>query len=210
MPMLDLDDPMAYQNFIQMRPELYQELEQRITAEFQRDRTLMRDPLSPGVKLAVTLRHLVTGDSYTTLQYAFRVASPTIEKFVLEVCHTITRAYQCQVMLCPTLTEDWLLVKSVSRRRWNFPHALGPLDVRHIPVRGPQGGGSLYRNFKGFNSTVLLALVDGDYKFMWVNVGAAGSTSDAQIFKHTHLRHKIEDDTSASLTVSLWRLVDQR
>ena len=53
----------------------------------------MRDPVSPGVKLAVTLRHLATGDSYITLQYAFRVASPTIEKFVPEVCHAITRAY---------------------------------------------------------------------------------------------------------------------
>ena len=77
MPMLHLDDPMACRNFIQMLPELYQELEQRITAEFQRDRTLMKDSMSPGVKLAVTLRHLATGDSYNTLQYSFRVASPT-------------------------------------------------------------------------------------------------------------------------------------
>ena len=66
MPMHHLDDPMAYRNFIQMPPELCQELEQRITAEFQRDRTL-RDPVSPGVKFAVTLRHIATGDSYTTL-----------------------------------------------------------------------------------------------------------------------------------------------
>ena len=57
MPMHHLDDPMAYRNFIQMPPELCQELEQRITAEFQRGRTLMRDPVSPGVKLTVTLRH---------------------------------------------------------------------------------------------------------------------------------------------------------
>ena len=35
--------------------------------------------------------------------------------------------------------------------------------------------------------------MDGDSKFLWVDVGAAGSTSDAQIFKHTELRHKIED-----------------
>ena len=153
----------------------------------------MRDPVSPGVKSAVTLRYLATGDSYTTLQYAFRVASPTIEKFVPEVCDAITRAYRDQVMQCPTLPEDWLLVESVFRRRWNFPHALSALDGRHIPIRCPQGGGSLFRNYKGFHSIVLLALVDGDYKFLWVEVGAAGSTSDTQIFKYTNLRHKIED-----------------
>ena len=90
MPRLRLDDPMAYRNFIRMPPELYQELEQRIIAEFQRDRTLVRDPVSPGVKLAVTLSHLATGDSYTDLQYAFRVASSTIKKFVPEVCDAIT------------------------------------------------------------------------------------------------------------------------
>ena len=52
---------------------------------------------------------------------------------------------------------------------------------------------SLYRNYKGFHSIVLVALVDEDYKFLWVDVRAARSTSDAQIFKHTELRHKIED-----------------
>ena len=31
------------------------------------------------------------------------------------------------------------------------------------------------------------------FKFLWVDMGAAGSTSDDQIFKHTNLRHKIED-----------------
>ena len=188
-----LDDPMEYRNFIQMPPELCQELEQRITAEFQRDRTLMRDPVSPGVKLAVTLGHLATGDSYTTLQYAFRVASLIIKKFVPEVCDAITRAYRDQVLQCPTLPEDWLLVESVFRQRWNFPHALGALDRRHIPIRCPQGGGSLFCKCKGFHSIVLLALVNGDSKFLWVDMGAAGSTSDDQIIRHANLRHKIED-----------------
>ena len=128
MPMHHLDDPMTYRNFIQMPPELCQKLEQRITAEFQRDRTLMRDPVSLGVKLVVTLRHLATGDSYTTLQYAFRLASQTLEKFVPEVCDAITRAYRDQVMQCPTFLEDWLLVESVFCWGWNFPHALGALD----------------------------------------------------------------------------------
>ena len=142
----------------------------------------MREPLSSGLKLAVTLRHLATGDSYTTLQYAFRVASLTTNKFVPEVCDAITRAYQDQVMRCPTLPEDWLQVESLSA-----------LNGKYIPIRCPQGGGSLYHNYKGFHSIVILALVDGNYKFVWVKVGAAGSNSDAQIFKHSDLRPKIED-----------------
>ena len=96
-------------------------------------------------------------------------------------------------MWYPTLPEDWLLIESVFCQRWNFPHALGALDGRHIPIRCPQGGGNLFSNYKGFHSIVLLALEDGDYKFLWMDVGAARSTSDAQIFKHTDLSHKIED-----------------
>ena len=185
MPMHHLDNPMAYRN-IQMPPELCQELGQRITVEFQRDRTLMRDPVSPGVKFVVTLRHLATGDSYTTLQYAFMVASATIEKFVPKVCDAITRAYRDQVTQCPTLPEDWLLVKSVFRRRRNFPHALGALDGRHIPDvnKGEAASSSTA------TPIALLSLVDVDYKFLWVDMGAAGSTSDAQIFKHTDLSTK--------------------
>ena len=35
--------------------------------------------------------------------------------------------------------------------------------------------------------------MDGNYKFLWVDLGAAGSSSDAQIFKHSDLRYKIEE-----------------
>ena len=141
MPRLQLDDPMAYQNFIWMPPELFQEVEQRITAELQRDRTWMRDPVSPGVKLAVTLRHLATGNSYTTLQYAFRVSSTTINNFVPEVCDAILKPYGDQVMRCPTLPEDWSQVAAF-HRRCNISHALGALDGKHIPIRYPEGAAS--------------------------------------------------------------------
>ena len=86
-------------------------------------------------------------------------------------------------------------VDSVFQRRWNIPHAMGALDGKHIPIKCPRRGGSLYHNYKGFHLIVLLALVDGDYKFLWVDLGAAGSSSDAQIFKHSDLRHEIEDGT---------------
>ena len=51
-----------------------------------------------------------------------------------------------------------------------------------------------YFNYKGYFSLVLLALVDTEYKFLWVNIGASGSSSDAQIFDHSKLK-RIENGT---------------
>ena len=42
---------------------------------------------------------------------------------------------------------------------------------------------------------VLLALVDADYKFLWVNLGATVSLSDAQIFNYSKLKRRIENGT---------------
>ena len=39
----------------------------------------------------------------------------------------------------------------------------------------------------------MLALVDRQYKFRWVDVGTAGSCSDAPIFNTCHLNIKIDD-----------------
>ncbi len=47
--------------------------------------------------------------------------------------------------------------------------------------------GWYYFNYKNFHSIVLMALVDGDYKFTWVEVGANGISSDAKIFEDCDL-----------------------
>ena len=44
-------------------------------------------------------------------------------------------------------------------------------------------------------SLVLLSLVDADYKFLWVNAGASGSSSHAQIFNRSKLKRRIENRT---------------
>ena len=79
--------------------------------------------------------------------------------------------------------------------RWNFHHTLGAIDGKHVAIRCPKNGGSLYYNYKGFHSVILLALVDAKYKFLWVDVGTNGSSSDAQIFHGCYLCSGIVDGT---------------
>ena len=59
----------------------------------------------------------------------------------------------------------------------------------------PKKTGSDYYNYKGFFSIVLLALVDAEYRFLWIVGLSNGSCSDAQIFDRSELREMIENDT---------------
>ena len=59
-------------------------------------------------------------------------------------------------------------------------------------MKKSEKSGSEYYNYEGFFSLVLLSLVDAECKFLWVNVGSSGSSSNAQIYK---LRKKIKDGT---------------
>ncbi|GFT47805.1 protein ALP1-like [Trichonephila clavipes] len=51
--------------------------------------------------------------------------------------------------------------------------------------------GATYRNYKGFFSIVLLALVDANLKFLYVDVGTNGRVSDGGVWGKSKLRQAI-------------------
>lgn len=54
--------------------------------------------------------------------------------------------------------------------------------------------GSLFYNYKNYFSIVLLAIVDVNYKFIYIDVGAFGKESDSTIFEKSNFFKKLENN----------------
>lgn len=191
------EDPRSFHNFMRMPPAMFDELLDRLTPRLWKPSTFCRQSMEPGLKLAITLRHLASGARYRDMQYAWRVPHNTISKVVREVCSAIVEEYLDELMTCPDTEEGWRQIADSWYQKWNFPHTIGAIDGKHVACKAPPRSGSDYYNYKGFFSIILFAMVDAEYKFLWADVEGIGSCSDAQIYNQSELRQGLEEDNIA-------------
>jgi len=191
---LQVEQRGGFKAFLRMEADVFTEILTRIEGRITKS-SAARPPLMPGIKLAITLRFLATGNSYRSLAFDFRVAHNSISLFIPEVCDAIVEEFRDEQLSTPTTEAEWEEVAEKFGTRWNFHHACGALDGKHIRIRKPTKSGSLFYNYKGFFSIVLMGLVDADYKFLWVNIGAEGSQSDCGVFNRSALEPALREDT---------------
>ena len=137
-----------------------------------------------------------TGDSYHTLNNWFRVGVSTIHNAVIETCYAIWEVLSKEEMPVPS-REDWIRIEHEFHQHWQFPNCIGALDGKHIIITSPANTGSLYHNYKGTFSINLMALVDANYRFTFIDVGNYGSNADGTVFSKSEfgqlfLSHKLD------------------
>lgn len=94
-------------------------------------------------------------------------------------------------LFLPSLTSDDLQQKPKEfKSKWQFPNCCGAIDGKHVRIVCPKRSGSLCYNYKGYFSTVLLAIVDANCKFMFVDIGSYGKEGDPGIFERSSLGKK--------------------
>ncbi|XP_064626593.1 putative nuclease HARBI1 [Lineus longissimus] len=69
------------------------------------------------------------------------------------------------------------------------------MDGKHIVMRAPHNRGSYCFNYNTTFSIVLLAVVDANYKFTYVDVGCNGRVSDGGVYRESSLNAALETNT---------------
>lgn len=91
--------------------------------------------------------------------------------------------------------EMWRNIATNFWEKWNFPNCIGAIDGKHVTLVSPAHSGSLYYNYKGTFSIVLLALADAEYRFTFLQVGDFGRTSDGGVYNGSALGRAMEAKT---------------
>lgn len=139
-------------------------------------------------------RFLATGDSTKTIAFSYRVGKSTVTGIIKETCIAIWEELQVKVMKVPD-QQMWKIIARDFEKKWNFPNCCGAIDGKHVVMRAPPNAGSMYFNYKGTHSIVLLAVVDANYCFTMIDVGAFGKSSDGGTFALSNIGKQLDKGT---------------
>nr|XP_040227706.2 putative nuclease HARBI1 [Anopheles coluzzii] len=174
-----------------MSEEDFNYLLNEISGKISRRDTFMRKAFTAKERLIVTLRFLATGESFMALASLYDISASSIRTIIPEVCECLIKSLKRYVQFPPSET-GWLRVSEAFQDRWQFPHAIGVIDARHVKIRKPLHTDKDYLNYKGFYSIVLLAVVDASANFMYVCVGGKGSIADGGMLRNASYHSKFE------------------
>jgi len=134
---------------------------------------------------------MATGESLRSLAFSFRISQGYISRIIPLVVKSLSLRLT-PLLLAPPTKNNLIHIAEEFWTKWNFPNCTGAIDGKHIRIFCPGKSGSLFFNYKDFFSVVLLAIVDANCKFIFVDIGAYGKEGDSGIFTKSSLYKQIQ------------------
>ena len=178
-----------------MSPESFDYLLSKVGPLINKQATRFRQPIPAAERLALTIRYLASGDSQQSMSFSYRIGKATVSNIIQETCQAIWDALNEEYLRAPTSSDEWKNIANEYMALWNFPHCVGAIDGKHIAIQCPGNSGSLFYNYKGFFSIVLMAVCDAHYVFSLVNIGDFGSNNDSGVLQNSAMGRALESNT---------------
>ena len=138
----------------------------------------MRKSIKPDEQCWLFLRYIFSGELFRSLEYQFRISRRTISRVISTGGKAIIHEMQDAYLKTSNTVEEWLLISEKLSQRWNFPNMIGAVDEKHAILQQPCNSGSHYRNYKGTDRIILIAVVGPEYQFLFADVAMNGRNSD--------------------------------
>ena len=185
---LRLDDVENFRRYLRMNTETFDELVRRVAPLIENNCTRLR---KISVYFAFFGYGRVVFQSTLPIPYIevgnFNFRSRGLFSYIHGVKRRISCLFKRRKGVVGYLYEH-LQVLTISE-------CFGAMDGKHIAIFKIPGSGSLFYNYKGFFSVVLLALEKHNYQFFYVNVGCQGRISDGGVLKSSDLYHGIQSSS---------------
>ena len=104
-----------------------------------------RESISAAERLCVTLRFLVTGDSYASIAASYRISVTTLSRIVPETWSVVwSQLLEYKYVECPKSVSEHRAIAQAFEEKWNFPNCVGAIDGKHVRIQCPKNSGSMY------------------------------------------------------------------
>ena len=139
-------------------------------------------PVQADERLALALHFLATGETFQSLSFQYRISLNVVSYIVKGCCKAVVERMASNFIKVPSTEAEWLNISRRFEEKWNFPHALGVIDGKHVRIQKAKNGGSFYYYYKHTLTECLYA-----------DVGSTGRVIDSGIWNKTSLLQGIQD-----------------
>ncbi|KAJ0050854.1 hypothetical protein NL108_009199 [Boleophthalmus pectinirostris] len=118
------------------------------------------------------------------------MGNTTVRLFVPETLRAIYQVLKDKYFKCPVTAEEWKVVAKGFQSQWDFPNCVGALDGRLLNISPPpENTGSTPTKEV---SVALMALVDSNHVFQYMDVACNGRISNSAEFNGCFLGDALE------------------
>ena len=184
----------ALKDYIRIDQMHFNFLADRLYPYLLKQDTTMRASIKPDEQLCLFLRYVASGETFRSLEFQFRISRRSISRIVYRVAEAIVKEMQKEYLMTPDKAAHWLKISEKFSQRWNYPNTIGAIDGKHIVLQQPENSGSQYRNYKGSDSIILMAVIGPEYEFLFAEVGMNGRNSDGGAWAQSKLKKALDDN----------------
>ncbi|CAF1118756.1 unnamed protein product [Rotaria sordida] len=138
---------------------------------------------------------LGSSSEFRTISHLFGIGKSTTGENLHEFCSVLVEMLFHRFIKFPKSPDEIKYTINGFYTKFGYPMCIGALDGTHFAIKPPLGYEVDYYNYKIYHSIIMLATVNADLLFTYVNRGAPGKCNESSIYNRSTLSQVIEDPT---------------